>query len=105
MPPSSTAQKMVQRIHEDSDPSVIALLEVAKAMNGIAEAITHATTQREPVDQFYAGAGDRLDKLCHFLTKRGPWILASIPGVLMAVGAITPNAAKAIATIISGGLP
>lgn len=38
----------------------------------------------------------RLDKLCQFVRRRGPWLLASIPVVLSAVGAITPELASGL---------
>lgn len=47
----------------------------------------------------------RLDKLCQFIKRRGPWILASIPLVLSAMGAITPEIAaglKAAITALGG---
>jgi hypothetical protein len=40
--------------------------------------------------------------LCAVAKKWGPWMLASAPGVLLAIGAISPNAAKALAVWLAG---
>jgi hypothetical protein len=40
--------------------------------------------------------------LCAVAKKWGPWMLASAPGVLLAIGAISPNAAKALASLLAG---
>lgn len=34
--------------------------------------------------------------LCAWIKKYGPWILGAAPGVLVAIGAISPNAATAL---------
>lgn len=91
------------------DPTASAILRHSRAMEGVGEglqavaaAIAANTAQRAPVDHFVAGLGDRLDALCSFLRRRGPWLLASVPGVLMAIGAVTPNAADALAAFLKG---
>lgn len=62
-----------------------------------------ATTLEElkPAAVVLHDLADRLEKLCVFLRRRGPWILASIPLIASAVGAISPNAAAALKTIIA----
>jgi hypothetical protein len=40
--------------------------------------------------------------LCGWVKKWGPWILGSAPGVLLAIGAISPNAAEALAAFLAG---
>lgn len=74
--------------------------DVGSAMNRIAAALETATKQRAPVDEFYGAATESLHCVRTFLNRWGLPILASIPGVLVTVGAISPNAAKALAEIL-----
>lgn len=39
---------------------------------------------------------------CQWIRKWGPWFLGSIPGVLVAIGAISPNAANALQRLLMG---
>ena len=65
-------------------------------------AIAAAIERVVPAAEVIHGFGDRLDALCTFIRRRGPWLLASIPVILSAVGAITPNAAAALKTLLAG---
>jgi hypothetical protein len=73
-----------------------AMEEIAAALNRTATAIETGVAEIKPAAHFFVEAGGRLDALCRFLTRKGPWILASIPPVLVAVGAVSPNAAAAM---------
>lgn len=95
-PPRRARALRVVPAPEPQDPLVQAILANAKAMNAIATAIRANTKQRKPADEFFAGASHRLDAVCGFLRKYGKPILVSIPGVLMAVGAITPKLGAAL---------
>lgn len=100
MPPS--ARRIPVSDPLPAEPLAEAVREHAKAMHRVADAIVAATAQREPVDQFYEGATERLNLLCAWLKRRGPWLLASIPMVLVAVQAISPEAGKALAAVLQG---
>lgn len=84
----------------NQDPMVLAQLAQARATMALARSIDRATKRVGPAADFVHGLGARLDALCDFLRKKGPWILASVPTVLMALGAITPNAAKILAEVL-----
>lgn len=75
---------------------------IATAMERIAQSLEDLKPAADVVHDLAA----RLDALCRFARRRGPWILASIPVVLSAMGAITPELAAglrtAIATLIAG---
>lgn len=55
----------------------------------------------KPAAEVVHDLADRLDKLCRFMKTRGPWLLASIPFVLSAVGAITPEVAGGLKAVIA----
>lgn len=76
---------------------------VAKANYAVADAITAATERFAPAADVLAGVGDRMDHLCQFLRKRGPWLLASTPLVLTSIGAITPEAGKLLHHALAAG--
>lgn len=76
------------------------LAGVADALQMLASEVRAATAQRRPVDEFYAGATLRLDRLCQWLKVKGPWLLACAPVTLVAVQAISPEAGKALASIL-----
>jgi hypothetical protein len=77
-----------------------AMTRVGIALEAVANEVRTATVQRKPVDEFFAGASMRLDRLCHWMKVRGPWLLASMPIVLVAVQAISPEAGRALAAIL-----
>lgn len=65
------------------------------------ERIADSLEDLKPAADVVHDLADRLDKLCQFVRRRGPWILASIPVVLSAIGAITPELAAALKTAIA----
>ena len=100
-PPAPAREPIASAIYEHA----AAMARVAEALNGVALEIRAATDQRKPVDDFYAGATTRLEILCRWLQVRGPWLLASVPVTLVAVQAISPEAGKALATLLQGLSP
>jgi len=70
---------------------------IAAAMERIADSLEDL----KPAADVVHDLADRLDKLCQFTRRRGPWILASIPVVLSAIGAITPELAAALKAAIA----
>jgi hypothetical protein len=74
---------------------------LAAAMADIASAIREHTEQRKPMDEFYAGAGERLDLLCAWLRKWTPRVMFATPLVLMAIGAVTPEAAERLSKALA----
>jgi hypothetical protein len=91
----------------EDDPLALAIASHARQVGRAADAIREladahraATEQRAPVDHFVGGLSDRLDAFCQWF-RRWRWPIAlSIPGVLTAIGAITPNAAASLAEIL-----
>ena len=85
----------------------VATHRVADAIESLAGAVREGTIAFQPAADTVAGAGQRLDALCSFLAKKGPWLLASVPAVLLAIGAISPNAAAGLKAGIAalGGTP
>lgn len=55
----------------------------------------------KPAAEVVHDLADRLDKLCRFLKTKGPWLLASIPFVLSAIGVITPEVAAGLKAAIA----
>lgn len=76
--------------------------ELAAEVRKLTDELVIFAKAAEPALETVTGFGQRLDALCLFFRKRGPWILASAPGVLVAIGAISPNAAKWLATVLAG---
>lgn len=75
---------------EGMDALVVQMTRIADSLDEL----------RPAADVVHDLAG-RLDRLCQFIRRRGPWLLASIPLVLSAVGAITPELAAGLKTAIS----
>lgn len=76
----------------------------AESLEAIATAMTRLADSLDdlkPAANVVHDLAGRLDKLCQFIRRRGPWILASIPVVLSAVGAITPELAAGLKAAIS----
>lgn len=81
-----------------------------QALDTLAESasrIADALEELRPTAEVVRGFGERLDKLCEFLRRRGPWLLAAVPLVLTAINALSPEAARALGAVISalGGVP
>lgn len=73
-------------------PDAEATDRMASAMERIADSLEDL----KPAADVVHDLAGRLDKLCQFVRRRGPWILASIPVVLSAIGAITPELAAGL---------
>lgn len=65
--------------------------EVAKGLNRIAKSIENANDLKERQQKALGEA----------LKKWGPWLLASVPVIVTAVGGIAPNLAEAISHIVA----
>lgn len=70
--------------------------ESADRMSAAMERIADSLEDLKPAADVVRDLAGRLDRLCQFFRRRGPWILASIPVVLSAVGAITPELAAGL---------
>lgn len=73
----------------------------AKATAQLAAAISTAVDRFGPAADTFHGFGERLDALCIFLQKKGPWFLASVPMILVAINAISPTAATGLAEALA----
>ena len=70
--------------------------ESADRMAAAMERIADSLEDLKPAADVVHDLAGRLDRLCQFVRRRGPWILGSIPIVLSAVGAITPELAAGL---------
>lgn len=61
----------------------------AQALTRIADALESLAPAANTVHDL----ADRLERLCVFLRKRGPWLLASAPVIASIVGAVIPELA------------
>lgn len=75
--------------------------QTAVAQELVAELRTWRETFKPAADAV-VGFEARLDALCKWLRRWGPLALASAPGVLVAIGAISPNAASALKAFLTG---
>lgn len=76
----------------------------AESLENMTAALTRIADnldELKPAAEVVHDLADRLDKLCRFLKTRGPWLLASIPFVLSAVGAVTPEVAAGLKAVIA----
>lgn len=72
----------------------------AEALTRIADALESLAPAANTVHDL----ADRLEKMCIFLRKKGPWLLASAPLIATIVGALIPELgpfARAIATALA----
>lgn len=72
----------------------------AEALTRIADALESLAPAANTVHDL----ADRLERLCVFLRKKGPWLLASAPLIATIVGALIPELgpmARAIATAMA----
>lgn len=100
MPQTAVAQ---DRVVQDFPPSVDGGEEqLAAAMNRLADVFEQGFQQMAPAFETVHGFGARMDALCGWLKKRGPWLLASVPVVLTAINALSPQAAKTLTAILTG---
>lgn len=65
------------------------------------ERIANSLDDLKPAANVVHDLAGRLDRLCQFVRRRGPWILASIPVVLSSIGAITPQLADGLKAAIA----
>ena len=70
--------------------------ESADRMASAMERIATSLEDLKPAADVVHDLAARMDLLCQFMRRRGPWILASLPIVLSAVGAITPELAAGL---------
>ena len=77
-----------------------ATLELARAMTRLAKSIDKATETIAPAAEVLGGMGHRLDAFCLFFKKWWPRLLWSAPGVIVAIGAVSPNAAALLKAVL-----
>lgn len=73
----------------------------AEALTRIADALESLAPAANTVHEL----ADRLERLCVFLRKKGPWLLASAPVIASIVGAVIPElgpTVRAIAVALAG---
>lgn len=75
--------------------------ESADRMAAAMERIADSLEDLKPAADVVHDLAGRLDRLCQFVRRRGPWILASMPIVLSAIGAITPELAAGLKSAIT----
>lgn len=77
------------------DPEVAATLKLTAAIN-------RATDRLGPAADAIVGFGTRLDHLCAWLKKWGPWALATVPVVASLVGGASPQVGELMGKILKG---
>jgi hypothetical protein len=104
-PPAVAADRVVQ----DFPPPLPEVTGHVAAMDRQTDAIREQTSEirrlrlsAQAAAREVAPAIKTVRNLCVALRKWGPWVLATAPGVLVAIGAISPNAAAALKALISG---
>lgn len=75
------------------DPEAAAALKLAAA-------IDRATARLGPAADTIVGFGHRLDLLCAWLKKWGPWALGTAPIVLTVIGGSSAQVGQVIAALI-----
>lgn len=75
--------------------------DMADAIRDLAKAIDRHADHTKPIGEFFEGATVRVEKLCVFLKKKGPWLLALGPTALLIVQSVSPSAAAALKAIIA----
>ena len=88
----TTTKPRAPRVIPNRCPDAESADRMAAAMERIADSLEDL----KPAADVVHDLAGRLDRLCQFFRRRGPWILASIPVVLSAVGAITPELAAGL---------
>lgn len=69
----------------------------AEALTRIADALESLAPAANTVHDL----ADRLERLCVFMRKKGPWLLASAPLIASIVGAVIPELGPAVRAIAS----
>jgi hypothetical protein len=85
-----------------SCPQADATMALASEVRKLRMTVAVGLRQAQPALRSVKCAGDRAETTAKWLKKWGPWLLASGPGVLVAVGAISPNAANALKVFLAG---
>lgn len=100
-PPALDAQPAA-----DAVSSAEAHMAVAASISDLAKAVREHTEQRKPADEFFVEVVKWQASLCDFLRKKAPWLIMRFLLLLVALGAITPNAADLLKTILAAfGVP
>lgn len=101
-PPSAVAADKVVSPFADPDPSdqVAAMDRQTVAIQALVTELTATRLAFTPAAEAIHGLGDAQAKFCAFLVGNRLKLTASIPVVLVAVGAISPNAANVIGAIL-----
>jgi hypothetical protein len=86
-----------RRARVKQDPEAVAAFALAKAIN-------RATDRLGPAADTIVGFGHRLDVLCAWLKKWGPWALASVPVIASVVGGAAPEVGEFIGRILKGAV-
>ncbi|MDP3405038.1 MAG: hypothetical protein Q8S03_10140 [Brevundimonas sp.] len=94
---TDTAKQRTRVLNPNRCPDGESVDRMATAMERIADSLESL----QPAADVVHGLAARLDGLCRFMRRRGPWLLASIPFVLSAVGAITPELADGLKSLIA----
>lgn len=84
-----------RRARQKMDPEAAAAFALAKALD-------RATERLGPAADTIVGFGHRLDALCNWLKKWGPWVLGSIPIVASVVGGAAPEVGEFIGKLLKG---
>jgi hypothetical protein len=97
--PAVARERVVQDFPPEADDGEE---QLAAAVNRLADVFEKGFEQMSPAFETVHGFGARCDALCMWLKKRGPWLLASVPVVLTAINALSPQAAKTLTSILTG---
>jgi hypothetical protein len=87
---------LVEDLPQAVDPQVAALDRQTKAIEALTAAVNAGRADFKPAADALHGLFAAQSKLCDFLVNNRLKIVASTIAVLVAVGAISPNAASAI---------
>lgn len=85
---------------EIADPQVAALDRQTTAIEALADEIRLARQELKPGIEAIDALAQAQAAFCGWIKRKGPWFLASAPGVLVAIGAIQPKAAEAFGRLI-----
>lgn len=72
-----------------------------ESMAASMEKIAASLERIEPAADVIHDLADRLDRLCQFAKRKGPWILASMPVIITAINAVSPNAGAILKVIVA----
>jgi hypothetical protein len=92
MPPSMRPRQMLANEPEPC-PQAEATRELALEVRRLRLSVQAGLREAQPVLKSIKG-------WCSWWRKWGRWIIASTPGVLVAIGALTPNAAEGLKALL-----